>query len=442
MAINYTNLFTLIGKCIQAANYNKSVFATMKTNSNELFQVTADQNLDYLGDGVAGALSSQISGISAGCAYYQNKVSEILLDPTLVTDNLAITSVSLATVLPALYKDMVTNSQSVLESPTIVGSTSIVGTGNGTLQTTNFLDDISNPVSNPTASSMNYYTASEFNSVPSNLGIVDTVFARCTNGDVEGQETFTIFGTKAVGAFEENTESLGGSISVGTMLQNNLLSNGDFETYSSGFTGWTITDGGGTTVQETSLMYRGASALRINTLVNADDVVLEQTLAAPLTRGKGYFIGLRLRSVAAEASGNITFVAKLYDGATLLAESEGGVTLSLTTTSWQTTKGFVVMPQNVDPDVLPKVQITMSPSVDGVDGVIIDDVYIVPVDYFNGVGIVVQNGSTRFRIGDLLQFAVTRPDPGVIQEFFRKTYGVQLPNASSTNETISDSLAT
>ena len=441
MAINYTNLFTLIGKCVQAANYYKSTFATMKTNGNEMFQVTADQNLDHLGDGVANAVSSHISGLSSGAQYWASKVTDILLDPTLVTNHLAITSVSLQTVLPALWEDMSANNQTIVESSPVVGSLTTVGVGNGTLLTHLYLDDVSNPVLNPSASNMNYFSGGGELPVGSQLAIPDTVFVRCTSADAEESEQFTIFGNGAVDGFSEGTESVGGSISTQpTMSSSNLFTNGDFETYSSGFTGWTINDAGGTLVQETSGMYRGASACRINTLANADNVVIEQTLATALTRGKAYIVGFRIKSVAAEASGNIEGTVKLFDGSTEIA-SETLNNIPVNTTSWQIAHTFIICPKDIDPDVLLKVQINLSPSVDGVDGIIIDDAFIVPATYFNGVAITIVTGSTRFRAGDLISFPITSSNPGTFQEFFRKVYKIQLPSTADTFETIADSLA-
>lgn len=441
MAINYTNLFTLIGKAVKGANYYASTFATMKSNGQALTQVIADQNLDYLGDGVASAVSSHISSLSSGASYYQNKVSEILLDPTLVCDNLAITNRSLSVVLPALWTDMWDNSQFILESEISIGTPSLSGSGNGDLITSFALDDISAPVTSPIASQMLYQTGSGQSLIQSELGIVDTVYCRCTSSDSEGDEQFTLFGNNSVPPFSELSESLGGSASIVVGDSANLLTNADFETYSSGFTGWTITDGGGTTTQETSAMYRGASAVRIATLANSDDVIFEQTLSAALTRGKGYFLGIRFKSVAAESSNNVAGTVQLLDGATVIAGATVS-NISITGTSWQIAKGLVVVPYTTDTDNTLTVKITLSPTADGVDALIFDDAFLIPATYFNGAAFAVLNGSTRFRVGDLFSCAITRSSPGVFQEFFRKTFGVQLPSIISGDETIADSLAT
>lgn len=439
MAINYTNLFTMIGKAIKAANYYKSTFATMKSNGQALSQVIADQDLDYLGDGIANNVSSHISGLSAGCAYYQNKVTEILLDPTLVTDNLAITNRQLSTVLPALYADMSANAEYILQTIATVGTPSLLGSGNGELLTSLELDDISSPVSGAVASFMLYKASGENGS--SELVVADTVYCRCISSNVEGQEQFTLFGNNLVPPFSELTESLGSSKSIQTVDSLNLLSNGDFEIYSAGFTGWTITDDGGTTTQETSAMYRGTSAVRVSTLANADNVVFEQTLSESLTPGQAYFLGIKFKSVTAESGNNLACVVSLYDGATLLTSSNIA-NISINDTNWHTAKEVLVVPYITDATNILTVKISASPTADGVDAIIFDSAFLVPVTYFNGVGFAILNGSTRFRVGDLFSSAVSRSSSGVIQEFFRKTYGVQLPSAISGDETIADSLAT
>lgn len=442
MAINYTNLFTALGKCIQACNYYASTFSTIKTNGQEFVQVIADQNLDALADGTSNAVSSHISSLTSGCSYWQNKATEILLDPTLVTNNLPITSISLQTVLQELYKDMAANSEYVLEDPIEVGTPSFEGSGNGSLIGMAYLDDISNPVSNPSASSMNYITNGDVSSKASELGISDTVYVKCISADAEGQEQFTIFGNNLVPPFQENSESLGGSINVLSIDQNNLLSNPGFETYSGGFTGWDINDAGGTLVQETTLMYRGASAARINTLANADTITLTQTLAEPLTRGKAYIVGVRFRSVAAETSNNLAGFLQFLDSSDSVVRAWTVSNISISGTSWTVAKGIIVIPFTIDPTDILKFQISLSPTADGVDGIIFDDAFVVPADYFNGVAWCIQNGATRFRTGDLFTVTVNHIGTSVIQKFFRQTYGIQLPSIISGDETIAETLAT
>lgn len=442
MAIDYTDLFTLIGKAIKACNYYQSTFATMKSNNESLFQEIADQNLDYLGDGLANAASSHISGLSAGCSFYVNKVSEILLDPTLVTTHLAIVNPTLQNVLPALYKDMNLNDQFVLESLTTVGTPSFTGIGTGSLHTELFLDDISSPVSNPAASNMKYFTNLGANNNTTQLGIVDTVYCLCSSADSEGTEQFTLFGNNAVAPFSEYTESLGGSISIQTTDELNLLTNAGFETYSGGFTGWTIVDAGGTLSQETSLMYRGASAAKIVTLANADTVTFTQELATSLTRGRGYIAGIRFKSISAEAANNLAGTISLRDADNNQIVGADVANVSISTTNWQIAKALLVVPVTIDPDEVLSLQFSLSPTADGVDGIVFDDAFLVPATYFNGIAFALQNGATRFRTGDIFSAAVTRSSPGVFQEFFRKAYGVQLASEGSGDETLPDSLAT
>jgi hypothetical protein len=63
-----------------------------------------------------------------------------------------------------------------------------------------------------------------------------------------------------------------------------------------------------------------------------------------------------------------------------------------------------------------------------------------PAVYHGGVAAAVVPGASRFAAGDRFTFTVSNDAAGVIQEAFRKNYGVQLP--SSGAPTIADALAT
>ena len=441
MAIGYQNLFKRIGKCVQAANYYATTFSTMKTNGQEFVQEIADQNLDALADGVASAVSSHISGLSSGCAYWQNKVSEILLEQSLLSE-LAISNPNLNSVLAALYTDMETEQEYVLESNTTVGSATktMYGSNTGDLIGVPVVDAYSSAGNN--APIMPYFDVTEF-AKRSQVGIVDTVYCRCTSSNVEGEETFTLFGNSANPPFSENSESLGGSTSITVGDAANLLSNGDMETYSAGFTGWTIDDAAGTLSQDLVNFYRGISAAKIVTLATTDTVKFTQTLAASLTPGRGYIMGCWVKSIAAEASGTVGLTGLLTGGPTVQSSfTVSGNTANLNTTAWQLVYTYVQHLPNADIDATCSLEYRFITSVNGVDGFVFDDFFLVPAIQFNGVAWALPNGAGRFRVGDLITVPITRSSPAVFQEFFRKTYGIMLPSDSTGNETISDSLAT
>ena len=442
MAINYTDLFTIIGKAIQACNYYNTTFSTMKTNGQEFSQEIVDLNLDSLADGTANAVSSHISGLSAGCSYWQGKVSDILLS-SYVTNQLPVTQININNVLTALYEDMFANAESVLESFLVVSTqTETVNSGSvGDLVVFNTVDRVSSMVTGAPVMPYDVNTQSR----KSEVGVAGTVYCKCTGDSTEGQEQFLLYGTDGIAPFSEDSESVGGSVTLPVSDSGiNLFTNGNMETYSGGFTGWTITDAGGTLVQETTLMYRGASAARINTLANADTVIFEQTLAEPLVPGKGYIVGFRYKSVAAEAGGAITFTTSVTDGIqTPVTAYNDGATFAITDTNWRLAVRYFTYHKLADPTEDTVVTLSSSPTVDNVDGIIFDDFFLIPATFFNGAAWGLINGSARFRTGDLIKQVFTRPSAGVIQEFFRKTYGISLPSAPSGDPpTIDDALAT
>lgn len=439
MAITYADLFGRIGKAVQACNYYATTFSTMKTNGQEFVQEIADQNLDALADGVASAVSSHISGLSAGCSYWQNKVSDILLEQSLLSE-LAITSTSINTVLAALFTKMIEDEETVLENNTTVGSTTkaMYGSNTGDLIGVPVIDSYSSAGNN--APVMPYF---DTDYIRSQVGIVDTVYCKCTAASAEGEETFILFGNSANPPFSENAESLGGSISISPVDAVNLLSNGNMETYSGGFTGWTIDDAAGTLSQDLTNFYRGISAAKIETLASTDTVKFTQDLDASLVPGRGYFMGCRVKSLVAEASGTVALTGILSDNiGNTQSYSLSGHTAQLNTTSWQLVYTYFQHNPYADVDSDCSLEFRFIPSVNGVDGLVFDDFFLVPAVQFNGASWCIPNGSGRFRINDLITAPITRSSPSVFQEFFRKTYGIQLPSDSSGNETISDTLAT
>lgn len=435
MAITISEFMTIFGKILKSANYYQSTFATMVSNREALVQELADIDADHLVDGLTSAVSSHISGLSAGCSFFQSKANELLLDPEF-TSQFALTQINLPNVLNALR-----NASGMVDA--FESSFTTVGTivkSNNTGQTADliysvYLDQVSVPVIGGIA--LNYNQTSP---VPSELGVVGNVYMKCTSAPSEGTEQFTLFGSTSVPPFQEEAETVSGSVSISAGDAQNLLSNAQFETYSAGFTGWTIVDAGGTLSQETSLMYRGASAAKIVTLANADTVTFEQTLGQALTPGKAYFVGFRYKSIAAEAGGNIA--VNLYLGDGTLTANALTANFPITSTNWGLAYGLVVYPYDADVNENTEVTLEFSPTVDNVDGIVIDDAFVIPATYFNGLAWAHVNGTIRTRTNDLWTAPVVRSNVGIMQEGFRKFWGVQMPSIDDTTETYADTLAT
>lgn len=435
MAISENDFFTILGKIFKAQNAYKSSFSSFTTNREELVQELVDVDLDTIADGLSNAVSSHISGLTSGCDYFTSKANELLFAPE-NTDRFALTGITLQQVLQATYDKMLDAATTINQGLTTVGSItkSVSGAGTSDLIYSELLDKVSVPVNGGIA--LNYPTATY-----SELGAVGNVYAKCVSSIAAGQETLTLFGSpQTVGPFEELTETISGTASLPCGdLQNLVTTNPGFETYSSpNFTGWTVDDAGGTLVQETSLMFRGSSALRINTLANADTISLSQTLDSVLTRGKGYFVGCRFRSVAAEVGNNAAWTFKLGDGSSVASNTHS---VTLNSTSYQLAYALVVYGTGFSTTALTELEIEMSPTADGVDGIIIDDVFVIPATYFNGIAWAHINGSTRTSVGDLFTAPITRTS-GVIQDGFRKNWGVQMPSLGDGSESYDDSLAT
>lgn len=442
MAINYTNLFTALGKIIKAANYYASTFSTIQSNRDTIFDQLAGLNADYIGANFSGASDAHLQAISGGITTYQDLARALLTDQTLVKDNLPVASNSqFSEIMSALCRDMVTNSQTVNAGYSTVGSITGPATSNlGKVLACPLLDGL-NP---PTIGGLRIPAYADSQRL-SELGVVDSVYLRCLDGTVEGQEQLMLFGNNAVAPFQPMTESVGGSVTINPSdALNNFLSNSGFETYSGGaFTDWTKT-GTGTLAQETSNFFRGASALKVLTPSSGDDFDLKQQVTG-LDRNRLYLAGVWVRSVAAESGVSISPNIELQDenGSNIndtAVTCAGLGTVSLASTTWRLFAAGIVINSNANYE---ETHLNFNfPFTDGgIDGVILDSAFLIPATYFNGIGYGFANGAGRLQNNDLFTIPMTRTG-GVIQEFVRKSFGFQFPSNNAGGETQADSLAT
>ena len=441
MAINYTDLFTVLGKIVKAANAYETEFAAMKTNRDTIYDQLSAKNIDYVGDGISTNVSQHIGALSSGISYYIAKAAALLVDPTMVTNHLPVTSNTLNTVLLALYDDMVIQNQSIKRATGMtIGSVNRTSysLNCGDIAHTPVLDGVNAPLTN---APINILYGDE--AASTQLAVEDTIYAKCTNADTEGQETFSIYGNIAVPPFSENAESVGGSITVQTSDEENLLTNGDMETYSGGFTGWTVTLDGTTLSQETTDFHRGASAMKLANLSSSNIPIIKQDISSLLEIRRAYMMLGRLRA-ASTATGNVEVSCVLKNAAGTVVSNanymtaSAGTILSVEDEDWRAFQSIVLLDYIHDPaDVFLHIAFE-SDQVSGPD-IIVDDITLCPVHYFNGYGFVVHNGQERFRLNDRFEIIFSTTE-AVFGAFIRKEFAFQRPPAVSPS--IADSLAT
>ena len=99
---------------------------------------------------------------------------------------------------------------------------------------------------------------------------------------------------------------------------------------------------------------------------------------------------------------------------------------------------YINMPADIPSDLKLVVKVTGTLTTDA--RVLIDNMAFGPVTYFAGSHVVLSSGPDKWLVGDKISWTVANNDAGVIQSFFRKAYGLQLPSHASP--TIADALAT
>ncbi len=365
-----------------------------------------------------------------------------LQDFDTIIAEMGIPSDDLEIVLRQLIYFMVEDSQTVNGNVVTIGSvTPNAGNdGDGTILVSKILDGFSSPTVGASSHPLYYGLDSQF-SVDDTMTVICAADSYSDNL-ADGTETFDWYGTKNIdGVWANGVEGAGDGPGVVTTMSGTNISNGDFERFSVTNTpdGWTIAAGTVTTnVAQTTTagqFYRGLSALKlIGTGAAAAITLTQQVRLDPL---RAYCCSVRYKASSAEGGGGKTFSVKLTgtgytEGSTEKIEVEGTVLA----TGWTLASFFVNIPADPPDELFLTISFTGTPTVT----IYVDDVGLVEVDYHNGVAAVAVPGATNFVRGDKFTFTVANSKEGIIQEYFRRNYLVQLPSEIDGTETISDGL--
>lgn len=435
MAIDYSKLFQSIGPFIKNVNdletLNLALNARQSAIETEL--VTHGAYYTRFADGLSNyteqAEQNNLGLINENIA----RVVTILQDDELVFKQLPISTSDLATLLPALYKDMVTNAQSINASVFVVDTSSsktYTHANAGDVHVVAKLDGANPPLSGG-------YVNAHWNNATSELVVPGLVRIVCTNDDVDGREQWTIFGQLQDIPFGKDTESPQGIFTFVSATGETSLSNGSFDIWSGvNPTGWDITfTGTGDKSQETTVVLRSGSALKL-TNVTANPTYVKQQVGG-LTIGQRY-----LASVAAwveDAGGIVAPSITITITDSTGSENYGQVSAEGTDGQWEFFNLDFYLPIGVDPtDVYMYISVGDIEAVG--DIVYLDQAIISPIHYYEGVGYAMIPGVDRFSEYDKLELTHTKTSGGVIQEYFRKAHNFQLPSNNAAAETILDSV--
>lgn len=431
MAIDYTKLFTLIGKHVDKINDYYSYIATYTSDESAIESTFSSQSTVWLADGLKDMYDSFRATISSQISELIDRISTILTDETLVTSQMTVgVNPSLADVLVKIIDDMNSGAKSVQKN-TVSNSLityDVVHSGSLFVLRYGTLDGTTPPVSGG-------QPVLAYNNVTSELGPTsESVAITCvtdseSGGVTQGSEVFTITGSGAVSdGYSPAGENIGvlGSI---TSVNNSsiLLLNPSFDNWTSGSPDdWT--NGSSVNFEEITGMTGTGSALR--TLQDDTSLDLTQTISKDsLKRNRAYAIVAWIAKdtdVASDQTIGLTFT---------LNGSPSTINMTPTTTTFVAYGGGFVTPAEITSDL----EIALSGTLASTnDKVIIDSISLVEVPYYGGIGFVVTTGADKVLVGDNASWSVTNNDTGKFQTFFRKAYKVQLP--SSNTPTISDSL--
>ncbi|MES2792743.1 MAG: hypothetical protein V4719_24230 [Planctomycetota bacterium] len=446
MALTYTGpdgIFTHIGQVIKAVNAcagDLTAWNTRESNIQTAFETGGQR-------AAVNPLIGYVNQVQAATASMRNTLGNLvtarLQDGDSVITQLAIASADLTTVLSGIIKQMVLDSASVNASTvtvdTITAASGNVGTG--TILTDLYLDGYAAPASGAAPHPAYAGRLSEF-SVP------ETMTFRCTqdsysDSSTPGQENFTWNGQIALAnRWSEGVEGSGNGPSLRTLQASTIISGMGFESWATTNIpdGWTIDNGAATTnvAREASTKYRGNYGVKFIGTGAAAAITLGQAVPASRLRPlRRYCCSLRYRASLANTAGQTFTVKFTGTGYTAGATEKIEIAGNDLATSWTLVHFWVTMPAALPSDMRLIISFTGTPTVN----LFIDDLGFGEATYHNGIAAAVVAGSTNFVRGDSFFTAVT-VSPGVIQNYFRRQYGVCLPSVDDGSETIEDSLAT
>lgn len=417
---NPTGKFRIAGSVIKALNGYKAAAAT--TYPNDLAAITGAFNAASQSS-LATGLYSNYSGWIGGIRSIRTTLAKYVDSVFKSSDSLAAMGIiSSSGLQAALFNRMVLDSQTVQANTVTVGTATAGGgnVGSGILLLTGTLDGVQAP-DNGCAPNPGYAGRA------SELAVSETMAFTATSATAMRWQ-----GGPSQPTLSEQPEGSGSGPSIPVCVgdSNTKLTNGPLDAWGNATTPsvWTTT---GTVAQENTIVLRPGSSLKVaagNT----------GTIVQPLSRGvyplRAYCLSAWVKASGTGGTGNVTF-GLTGTGLTLLAGSTVTQAVSGLTTAWTLLHMFVVLPAALPPDL------ALSWSADpGTVAVYVDEIKVMDVRYFGGLGACAVAGGVDFVPGDLVTAAITNSNAGVFQTFWRQWYGAQLPSVGSS-PTISDSLA-
>lgn len=450
MAISYdhasTGIFTHIGKLIKRVNAEAATFTTVATNRDEIEDAFEAGDQSVAKQPLVDSAANYENAIAGWRAAVAELATRRLQDRVSVINELGISSNAIFDIISALQYQMVADGETVDASVVTVGSVTAASgnTGDGTILVSNILDGITPPGAGLRTHEVLMGVATEL--CKDDTIVLTVIRDSYTQRVTSGQESFSCRGNLALPKWGEPEGGSGTGPGIDTVNKSRIISNGDMETFSGETPGsWTVDSGTvGTHVRPATAagtFYRGSSGIRFVFDGTQATAQISQAIGAGrMVPGKQYVVTVRYKASATDSASEAFTVQFEGTGYTAASSEKVNVAGNAWDTSWTLKHFFINVPWDIPSDWELVVKVTGTPTNGRV--VYIDDVCVAPVTWHNGVGIVAVAGATPFVNGDSFSFTLSNDDAGVINRFFCRQYGVQLPSVTDASETIADTLAT
>ncbi len=438
MAVDYTDLFTEIGKCIEKLNsYQTMAGTTFPADRDEIASTFDDflagtSKLQGLYDAGQRALVSLRTGLA-------NIATLRLQDRETVLNELALISPSMNELLRALYTKMTADSQTLLASVVTLGTPTAAGTnvGNGKVYVDKLLDGVTAP-GRDCISHLGYAGVNSQLCVPSETMTLECIRDSEIDGATEGQEGWSLKGGPNYSKLSWETEGSGNGPGVTTFNREAILLNKDFENWTSNTPqNWTISSGSAGVTVDSSTKYRGSKSLKFT-----GNAALTLSMSQAISRmqaKKKYLVSVAVKASSVPAAGALS-IKFTGTGYTAGGTEEIAIAAGSMPTSWTLYSFWVVCPASLPSDWA--LTVAISGPLSNTVTINLDSFVLAPAVWHGGLSLAVVAGSTPWLRGDKVTWTVANNGAGVFQTFFRRWFGFQLPSAASPGNTIDDGLAT
>jgi hypothetical protein len=457
-AITYTGaggLFTEIGKAIGAVNCLKYVARNLLSQIETDVLAVIEPGRIYVYDGMTEACAALDLAILVKRRAILEFIKRRLQDRPTIVYQLGLDSDDINLILVRLREKMVADAKTVRKNVVTIAAVAAGPTniGNGTVITTTKLDGYSAP-------GLHFPEDKKYAGLETELSAMwETITLECiadsqnsaANGSaiLEGGETFRVFGNPMnpddadpTPYFGHNVEG-SGEASVKGGNGANVITNGSMDTWTDAvppvLSSWTIDSGVNNVnfIKEEVVIYRSTGA---SLQLKGDGTATIKISNAPAVSAwrplRRYLVSVRYKADAAVAAG--TFGVEFSGTGYAVGADKISVAAGAIPTAWTLANFIVQTPSVIPSDWKLNIQVTGTLTAGRI--IYVDDVIVQPIVYFDGVGFAFVPGSTPAMKRDRWTFLVENDRAGIIQSFWGRAFGRQLPSATSGAENVLDSL--